>query len=474
MTSVTRRAALVGGGATIPFAQWYASQSWARAPYVRKDLSTPGGQADLAKYAKAVQIMTSRAESDPRGWMFQWYIHAVRGDRTKAGEIARVYPTNTPQKALAQASWSTCQAHGPGTVENYFLPWHRMYVFFLEAICRNLLQDNSFVLPYWRYTQPNQRSLPPAFRQGGIPALYRPNRNPGINTGTPIDQGLNPTPINTASLNQTSYSPAAGQQGFCLNIDANLHGSVHVQVGNGQGMGSVPWAANDPIFWMHHSNIDRMWASWNRNGGCNPNDAGWLNKTFTFPDANGNAIVAKVGDFKAIGALGYTYDTFEPGPRVGGCLPFILNIRDLPLVAVQRRPLKLDPGGPVEIKLEAAPPELRRGNAQALGATKRSGKTLLVVDSLQAKLQPGVLFDVGIRDAAGKVQIVGQLNFFDAVPVDHGDHGDHNAAGPEKFFSFDVSRVVKKGEQPTVVIRPAGKPDARAEPVISGFRLVQD
>ncbi|ATQ42874.1 tyrosinase family protein [Caulobacter mirabilis] len=477
MTSVTRRAALVGGGATIPFAQWYASQSWARAPFVRKDLSTPAGQADLAKYAKAVKIMSGLAEANPRGWMFQWYIHAVRGDRTKAAELARVYPAPSPQRTLAQASWSTCQAHSAGTVENYFLPWHRMYVFFLEAICRKLLQDNSFVLPYWRYTQPNQRALPVAFRQQASPqwgTLYRPNRNPGINNGVPIDQGLNPTPINTLSLNQTSYVPAAGQQGFCLNIDANLHGSVHVRVGNGQGMGSVPWAANDPIFWMHHCNIDRMWASWNRNGGCNPTDATWLNKTFTFPDANGNSVVAKIGDFKSIGALGYTYDVFEPGPRIGGCLPFVLNVRDLPLLAVQRRPFKLDPGGPVEIKLEATSAEAMRGNPKNLGITKRTGRTLLVIDGLQAKVQPGVLYEVGVKDAAGKTTVVGHLNFFDAVSAEHGDHGDHGGAMPEKFFAFDVTRYIKKGEQPTVVLRPDGKADAQADAVVTGFSLVQD
>ncbi|HKO08858.1 MAG TPA: tyrosinase family protein, partial [Alphaproteobacteria bacterium] len=59
-------------------------------------------------------------------------------------------------------------------------------------------------------------------------------------------------------------------QGFCATLDFGLHGNVHVWVGNNQGMASVPWAANDPIFWMHHCNIDRLWASWNKGNCKNP------------------------------------------------------------------------------------------------------------------------------------------------------------------------------------------------------------
>jgi tyrosinase len=40
----------------------------------------------------------------------------------------------------------------------------------------------------------------------------------------------------------------------------NLHGGIHVWVGG--TMGSVPRAAYDPIFWAHHSMIDRLWRIW--------------------------------------------------------------------------------------------------------------------------------------------------------------------------------------------------------------------
>ena len=71
-------------------------------------------------------------------------------------------------------------------------------------------------------------------------------------------------------------------------LDNGLHGNVHVLTGNGTNMGSVPFAANDPVFWAHHCNIDRLWASWNKDPNrVNPNTPSFLNQTFTFSDENG-------------------------------------------------------------------------------------------------------------------------------------------------------------------------------------------
>ncbi|EJL30372.1 tyrosinase family protein [Caulobacter sp. AP07] len=479
MGSVSRRL-MIAGGAAIPFAQWFGGQAWAQGVSIRRDLSTPGGQADLQKYAKAVKILTALPESDPRGWMFQWYIHAVRGDRTKAAELARVYPAPSPQRQLAQDSWSTCQAHGPGTVEDYFLPWHRMYVFFIESIIKKTLNDPTFAMPYWRYTQPAQRALPAAFRQPGSPTLgtlYRPNRNSWTNAGSPIDQGVVPSPLNTSSLLQKSYRPASGDQGFCMGIDFNLHGTVHVQTGNGVGMGSVAWAAYDPIFWMHHSNIDRMWGSWNKNGGCNPSDAGWLNKTFIFPDANGQKIIAKVGDFKALAPLKYTYDLFEPGPKIGVCLNRVFKLAQLPHIALAERPFPIDPLGPVAIKLSAPRENVPKANLKLL-QTAGAARPRLVISALQAQIQPEVLFRVEIQaNEKARPVTVGFLNFFDAVASEHADHAGMDQGGDapsDKFFSFDIGDAVRGlTSEPIVTLTPVGKGATDSKPVVGSVRVIQ-
>ena len=49
----------------------------------------------------------------------------------------------------------------------------------------------------------------------------------------------------------------------------------------------VPTAAQDPIFWAHHANVDRQWNLWIAQGGGRSNPVGnadWRNATFTFFD----------------------------------------------------------------------------------------------------------------------------------------------------------------------------------------------
>jgi len=423
----------------------------------------------------------ARADSDPRGWVFQWYIHAVRNDRGKAAELARVFPAPSPARTLANAAWSTCQAHFAGTVEDYFLPWHRMYVFFFEAIIQKLLGDPGFALPYWRYTAPTQRALPNAFRRPGDPvwgSLYRASRNGPVNAGTAIDAGA-PGAITTVSLNQTSYSPLAAQPGFCSQIDGDLHGNVHVLVGNGAtGMGSIPWAANDPIFWMHHCNIDRMWASWNAHGGCNPGSKSWLDHTFTFPDGDGNSVVAKISDFKALGPLNYAYDALEPGPRIGLCNLFFIPISALRNIYLIREPFPIDPAGPVERALALpAATEVQRSDPAMIKAVGGS-HLRLVLDDLRAEAQPGVLFEVYLKRTANDApRRLGVINFFDHVAAEHADHqmlDMESAPPPVKFYSFEVSELVRGLKAPpTVGFRPLGKPERDVRPVVGSVRIVE-
>jgi tyrosinase len=69
---------------------------------------------------------------------------------------------------------------------------------------------------------------------------------------------------------------------------------MHMAV-NGSGanfMGNFTRAPLDPIFWLHHSNIDRLWKEWLRSGGgrANPTSSSWLTGTsFAFHDATGAA-----------------------------------------------------------------------------------------------------------------------------------------------------------------------------------------
>lgn len=79
-------------------------------------------------------------------------------------------------------------------------------------------------------------------------------------------------------------------------------------------MGAVPWAAGDPVVWVHHCMIDRLWASWNAGGRANPTNATFPNQTFTFADPRGNRVLARIGDFLDISRLGYSCARLELVP----------------------------------------------------------------------------------------------------------------------------------------------------------------
>lgn len=44
------------------------------------------------------------------------------------------------------------------------------------------------------------------------------------------------------------------------------HGLVHAAVGGPEGDMTAMHSPNDPIFWLHHANVDRLWWNWQQSG----------------------------------------------------------------------------------------------------------------------------------------------------------------------------------------------------------------
>ena len=272
----------------------------------------------LAKFARAIELMRARPTGDPLSWNFQWYTHWIPDNTTKEAELARL-PAD--QQVLAREMWNTCRAHDPGTDESFFLPWHRAYLFFFERIARKVLDDDDFALPYWDLTDPGKRALPEPFLKPADASnvLYSSERKPEVNAGQPIDfQHVGHSPLNADALDQESYTATDVTQGLCMALDKGVHASVHVLVGNNHGMGAVQWAANDPIFWLLHSDMDRLWESWLRSGRTNPASNDWLDAEFVFADESGRRVATRVRDFIDIEELGYRYDRLAPTTVVAG------------------------------------------------------------------------------------------------------------------------------------------------------------
>ena len=66
---------------------------------------------------------------------------------------------------------------------------------------------------------------------------------------------------------QSNYAPFSNR-GYSIGRNAtynsieNLHNAIHSLVGQTGHMGMIPYSSFDPIFWLHHANVDRLVAIW--------------------------------------------------------------------------------------------------------------------------------------------------------------------------------------------------------------------
>ena len=477
----------------IPFAlvlilSWLVHTNKTIAQNVRYEARTADGQKMLKVYANAVGKMKATSAANPNSWIFQWYTHAVRSDRTKTAEIMAIFGAGGgPEKILAESMWDTCQPHLPPNVQDDFLPWHRMFIYYFEEIIRDVSGEKMFTLPYWNYSADGR--IPPEFTKKNDPlfqSLFIENRNTGVNAGQPIDKGHPAGTLNPSELAECFYDPASSvHPGFCMKLNLGLHGTVHVLVGDGKNMGSVPWAANDPIFWLHHCNIDRLWASWNAAGRSNPSGMG----SYTFAE-NKMKVVADVATWMdpETKKHGYAYDKLETvlPCRTTKAILTALAQNQKRVAAMKEKEIKLGLGPtkvslPLESEKEGVKPKAFTERVKAMPKDKH---LYLIVKNLKADAPPGVLYQLYLDlppDTQGEKaapHLVGSLNFFDAVK--HGNGGHAMKEGKEPFFSFDITSIARQlqasnllAEQPVLTIAPVGQPAETANPVIADISIVE-
>jgi tyrosinase len=292
----TRRRFLAAGGAAVLATGLTARRASARqaGPFVRKSLLDPSIGPVLDSYKKGIAAMLALPPTDPRNWY----------------RIAFIHELDCPH-----GNW-------------WFLPWHRGYIGYLECIIRDLSGDPSFALPYWDWTadpglpvqfasagtvlnpaEPayiassaafraafsgpvnamyagfspaqlallNTRGLPdaPTFTQQIMGDFFSGLASRNLNFGASFQNAVSQNMINSALAPSVfSATGAPAQLNFASDpapdheqspgdgiLEAQPHNMTHNAVG---GLMAQFLSPADPIFFMHHSNIDRLWDVWTR------------------------------------------------------------------------------------------------------------------------------------------------------------------------------------------------------------------
>ena len=286
---------------------------------VRKSVYSIADDApELEWYRRAVGHLKTLPRNQPGSWEFVAACHGIAG-----------VPAPAPN-----GLWNECQHQ-----TWFFLPWHRGYLVGFESIIADTVAalggPANWALPYWDYSDtsnPRARELPPAFRNrfladGSINDLWSPrNRpvppNPAL-TLSPGDVSLaamaspnftNPPGSRTTGFGgrQTGWNHGGGASG---DLEARPHNVVHTGIG---GLMANPLtAALDPIFWLHHCNIDRLWEVWRglQSPIRDPSAPAWLTGVkFKLVQKKGTPF-----NFQCVQALdtqtllhGYKYDNVTP------------------------------------------------------------------------------------------------------------------------------------------------------------------
>jgi tyrosinase len=168
-------------------------------------------------------------------------------------------------------SVSLPQAHGAAG----FLPWHRAYLLDLERELQAI--DASVALPYWRFDQPAPNIFTSDFfgASNALGTVQFAATNPLQFWKTDGVQGVNRRPLfNTATappgLRTEAQTLAIGTQFPAFRtMEGNPHGFAHTSFGG--SIQNPATAPKDPLFFLLHCNVDRLWAKWQRqNGRFNP------------------------------------------------------------------------------------------------------------------------------------------------------------------------------------------------------------
>ena len=182
-----------------------------------------------------------------------------------------------------------------------FGPWHRELLKLYEAELQNAAGDPDLRLPYWDWCtdrsaadagfpftndflggdgagNPNDRvtsgdfaGLPLNCDEEGFGFLRRHfgGDGPGLPTRDNVRNCLGITPYDSSPWNLTSASATS----FRNTLEGwvgpgQIHNAVHRWVDGSMQPGTSP---NDPVFFFHHCNIDRLWALWEqKNPGVAP------------------------------------------------------------------------------------------------------------------------------------------------------------------------------------------------------------
>jgi tyrosinase len=445
---------------------------------VRQDVATLGAgwNKTLLNYARAMGELDKLSLSDRNSWKFLGAIHGFDADLWANANLRK--PTDRVPADLTNRTYGNQCQHGSW----HFLPWHRGYLFAFEAIVAAKVKEltgDDWALPYWNYlddTNADARKVPDAFLEDKLPdgsdnPLKKYPRRPGLKVLQP-----GPGEFNLSAMDEDDFlvggtgnvGLGGGIRDFVLqggragDLEYNPHNTVHRLVAG--FMGDPRLAGLDPIFWLHHCNIDRLWEAWMNTPGKNMvRDPRWLNapanRKFIMPTVGGAdpGMTYTGADTLPGGRLQPRYDNLTKGTGVTPGAVVVARVGMGPPHQQRVEPIGANAdivrvGGapaPTQVNLE---PQATRAGVAAMGATARGqevSRLYLALESIRGS-EPSPLLNVyvnlpeGADPQAHPELLAGSISLFglNVASQPDGDHGG-NGLG----FTLDITDLAQRLQQ---------------------------
>jgi tyrosinase len=413
-------------------------------------------------YARAVRHMQTLPSTDPRSWAYQAAIHDFNSSTPQTPPLPPVPEQRTFWRQCQHFCW-------------FFLPWHRMYLLHFERIVAETIVKlegpADWALPYWNYSDasnPSARVLPQAFRDTHLPdGTENPLRiddrdfgNDGIAVGDPDDAEVCDALRKTRFVAQgpggdpgfgggvSAFNHGGGFGMIAGELERVPHGSMHGAVGG--FMGRFDTAGLDPLFWLHHANIDRLWEVWRRRDPANtdPTQPLWLTGvSFPFHDKSGAAVTHTSSQFVNLAAplLDYKYEDVS-NPCVG------LEGPEGEVAVSDRRPEMVGATfEPVQLGADASRTEIALSNPSGPGLESTEGPpaVYLNLENITGSGKP-VKYSVYLNVPDGDEPsdhpelLAGILPMFG---LEETSRRDTEHAGSGLHYTLDITPVVRRLQQ---------------------------
>lgn len=183
------------------------------------------------------------------------------------------------------------EAHGVAG----FFPWHRLLVVAWENRLRELVPN--VTVPYWEWSSDWADPLSASIFKL-IPVKAGPNGDCKYRRNVPNRHCLTRnytvkdfTTFYSHSTIERVLKESASFEQLWRQLEPAPHGIVHAAIGGPGGDMTQMHSPNDAIFWLHHANMDRMWAAWQ--------DVDWQNRSRDYSGRGQKGRQVKLSDTMA-------------------------------------------------------------------------------------------------------------------------------------------------------------------------------